>query len=163
MKKYFNLLALIVVFILTSCASQQRYPDRQGNYPYGNRDDNRYGNRNDGRYSNNSNWIALGNKRVSSRSSSEKININSRAGWLQQLRFDASGPVNIYRCVVRYDDGRTEEIRVRNSYNNNRSARGNNSVVVDLPNRNRTIRQVIFWYDSGNYSRNNAVVTVYGR
>lgn len=177
MKKHFKvLIPLAAVLILTSCAAQPRLPGRQSG-PYGDNDDryenDRYGNDRYGndRYGNNrygNNWVELGSKRLNKHDDYEKININGyRNGGYSQLRFDTYGPVTIYRAVVRYDNGRTEEVNVRNAYNNRgRNTIDNNSVIVNLPRSNRAIRQVMFWYDADSYYRNNrnkSMVSVFGR
>lgn len=166
MKKYFKFLVpVLAVLLIASSASAQFFPgrnrDRDDRYEDRRYEDNRYGN---SRYGNN--WLTLGRTRASSRSGSyERININSRYGEIRQLLFRSDGPVNIYRVAVRYSNGRTEELRVRNNRRDNRRMSNyNNELMVSVPGRGYSdVRQVIFWYDTDNYSRSRPTINVYGR
>lgn len=164
MKKYFKILIpVLAVMLFASCASAQ--------YPVRDRDDRRYDDsryEND-RYGNNrygNNWMAIARTRVSRSGSSERVNVNSRNSNIRQLLFSSDGSVNIYRVAVRYSNGRTEELNVRNNRRDNRRANRNynNDLMVSVPSRGyASVRQVIFWYDTDNFSRNRPTINVYGR
>lgn len=168
MKKYSKFLFFAAtLFVMSSVFAQRGYSNHDRN-PYGDRNDDRYEN---GRYENDryghsgyeNNWVELGSKAITSRRDFNKININPRLGWFRQLRFDVNGMTDIYRVAVKYDNGYTEELNVRNNYGR-RDARSNNAILVDLPNRNRNIRQIIFWADNDNlrngpFNRNMVVVS----
>ncbi|ODT35837.1 MAG: hypothetical protein BGN92_01295 [Sphingobacteriales bacterium 41-5] len=163
MKKYFKILVpVLAVMLFVSCASAQ--------YPVRDRDDRRYDDsryEND-RYGNNrygNNWMTIARTRVSRSGSSERVNVNSRYGNIRQLLFSSDGSVNIYRVAVRYSNGRTEELNVRNNRRDNRRENNySNDLIVSVPSRGyANVRQVIFWYDTDNYSRNRPTISVYAR
>lgn len=171
MKKYFKFLVAITAVLFSVSASAQLFPGKnRGDDRYENRryEDNRYGNDRYGndRYGNN--WYNIDRVRVSNRSSYERVNLNSReARNMRQLLFRTDGSVNIYRVAVRYNNGRTEELRVRNNRwdSRNRSNR-NDDLMVTIPGRNYSdIRQVTFWYETDNRSpfASRPVVSILGR
>ncbi len=171
MKKYFKFLVAVTAVLFSVSASAQLFPAKD-------RDDDRYENRrgNDGRYENDgygnnrygNGWYNIERVRVSSRGSFERINLNYReARNIRQLLFKTDGPINIYRVAVRYSNGRTEELKLRNNRWDKRNSNSwNNELMVTIPGRNYSdIRQVMFWYDTDNRSPfgNRPVVSILGR
>lgn len=165
MKKYFKFLVpLLVLMFFAATASAQLFPgrDRDRNDRYGDRryEDDRYGNR----YGNN--WVPLARTRVSRYDNYEKINLNYRYGNIRQLLFRSDGPVNIYRVAVRYSNGRTEELRIRNNRLDNRRWNNNydNEMLVSIPGRGyNDVRQIMYWYDNDRYTRSRSTINVYAR
>lgn len=159
MKRYLlaGLATALIGFFFVPAASAQMRPGV--NTGYNTRYENeRYGN------SNHSKWVNIARTRVSSGRNYEKVNINRRFGNVRQLLFNADGPVHIYRVTVRYSNGRTEELNVRNSRQNNRRSSRNSDLVVTVPNRwNNEVRQVTFWYDVNDRSRYRPTINVLGR
>lgn len=159
MKRYLlvSLITALIGFFFASAASAQIRPGINRGY------DNRFENE---RYANvnNSNWVSIARTRVSSGRNYEKVNINRRFGNIRQLLFNADGPVHIYRVTVRYNNGRTEELNVRNSRRDNRRSNRNTDLIVTVPNRwNNDVRQVTFWYDADNRSRVRPTINILGR
>lgn len=163
MKKHLKILAAaMVVLFSASVASAQIFPSRDRDDRY---EDRRYEN---DRYGNNygNGWVNIARTRASRNGNYERININRRYSDIRQLLFTADGPVNIYRVTVRYNNGRTQELNVRNNrrdnrrWNNNR----NNDLLVNIPNsRFNDVRQVTFWYDTDAYARYRPTINVMGR
>jgi len=151
-----------VMFFATNTSAQQ-FPGRDGNdrYEHSRYEYDRYGN-NDYR----NNWTSVARMKVSRNDGYDRINLNNRYRNIHQLLFRADGPTNIYRVAVRYSDGRTEELRVRNNRRDNRRWNDNyhNELIVSIPNRGRSnVRQIMFWYDNDGYSRSRSIVNVYAR
>lgn len=104
-------------------------------------------------------WEKLGEKSVDYRIDHDVFNVTYRNGYFSKLRFSArGGAVNVYRCVVHFENGGTQEIDLRHDL-----AKGNRSRMVDLSGNRRLIEKVTFWYDTKNSSRNRAIVSVWGR
>lgn len=167
MKKYFKILVpVVMVFFSVSTVSAQFFPGRD-------RDNNRYEDRRyensryeNGRYGNSygSGWFDLGRVRASRTDNYDRINLNSRQSNVRQLLFRSDGLVNIYRVALRYNNGRTEELRVRDNRYDRRGSSYNNDLIVTVPNRGYSdVRQVMVWYDVNNYSRFRPTINVYGR
>ncbi len=179
MKKYSKILFLASALFVLSPAFAQIGFSNHDRTPYNDRDDIRYGNEryavnrnNNNRYDNNRynntvhtrNWLEIGAKNIASRKSINKININPRIGFFDQLKFKVNGLTDIYRVAVQYDNGLVQELKVLNN-SVRKDARGINSFFIDLPNRNRNIRQIIFWSDNNNFRtspfiKNKVVVSV---
>lgn len=167
MNRYFKFIIplLAVVFSISSASAQLS--------PRNSRDDDRYNDRRyeDSRYGNNrpgNNWVDIGRTRVSMRDNYERMNVSRRNSNIRQLLFKTDGNVNIYRVVVRYNNGRTEELRLRNNRWNSRSRNSwNDELLVTIPSigRRSEVREVRFWFDNGNRRpfSSRPTISVYGR
>lgn len=164
MKKYIQFIVplLAVLFSVSSASAQfssrDRDDDRWEDRRY---EDSRYGNN---RYGNN--WTTIDRTRVSNRDNYERINVNRRNGDVRQLLFKTDGAVNIRKVTVRYSNGRTQDLRVRNVRSDNRrSNTWDNDVMVTIPSNGRSeVREIRYWFDSRNSrSFSRPTITVYGR
>lgn len=166
-KNFTLLLSAAAVVLATTFVSAQPIP---GNGRYDNRnedrwDDRHYENNRNGSSRYDNNWMTLSHTRVSLRGNQERITLNRRMGDIQQLLFSSNGAVNIYRVAVRFSNGRTQELQVRNNRWDSRSnRRWEDELIVNIPgNRYADVRQVMFWYDADHYSRTRPVITLLGR
>ena len=104
-------------------------------------------------------WQKLGEKVVDYGIDHDVINVTYRDGYFSKLRFAAKGgAINMHRCVVHFENGRTQEIDLRHDF-----VKGSRSRVVDLSGNRRLIEKITFWYDTKNFSRNKATLSVWGR
>jgi len=179
MKKCSKILFLALAFFVLSPAFAQIGFSNHDRTPYNDRDDIRYrdehyavNHNNNNRFDNNRynntinarNWLEIGSKNIASHKRINKIFINPRIGFFDQLKFEVNGLTDIYRVAVQYDNGLVQELKVLNN-TVRKDARGINSIFVDLPNRNKNIHQIIFWSDNSNFRtspliKNKVVVSV---
>ncbi|MFV0605947.1 MAG: hypothetical protein ACK5NK_08920 [Niabella sp.] len=159
MKKYIKLvtsLAVLLLFVFTATAQYNsgRNNNRNNNKQY---DDDRYDNN---RYGNSYNWMSIARSRVTKNRGYEKITLNRRQRDVRQLMFRTNGDVNVYRVVIRYRNGRTEQVNVRNGRYNNRY---DNEQIINIPRYRYDVHQITVLYNTSRYARGKSVINVYGR
>jgi len=104
-------------------------------------------------------WQKLGEKKVDYRMDHDVMNVTLRDGTFKQLRFAVKqGSLNMYKCVVHFENGGSQEIDLRHTFTRRSASR-----VVDLNGNKRFIEKISFWYDTKNFSNNKAVLHVYGK
>ncbi|MEJ7625871.1 MAG: hypothetical protein WKF35_03325 [Ferruginibacter sp.] len=104
-------------------------------------------------------WVKLGEKRVDYKIDHDVMNVSVRDGNFKQLRFAVrEGSLNLYRCVIHFENGGTQEADLRFHFK-----RGSESKIIDLNGKNRFIEKISFWYDTKNASNNKAVLLVFGK
>ena len=134
-RSLFSLLAVFIL-VLTACSSSKKTPA----------------------YSSEK-WQKIGEKRVNYTIDHDVLNVTYRDGTFKQLRFGArGGSINVYRCVIHFENGESQEIDLRNTFR-----KGSKSRIVDLDGSRRLIDKISFWYDTKDYSANKAVVVIWGK
>jgi Skp family chaperone for outer membrane proteins len=105
------------------------------------------------------NWRKLGETNVDYRIDHDRLNANLRDGKFKQLKFVVrGGAINMYRCIVHFQNGETQEIDLRHTFN-----RGSDSRIIDLNGNERFIDFIDFWYDTKNYANQRATLVVWGK
>lgn len=103
-------------------------------------------------------WEVLGEKRVNYRMDRDVMNINNREAYKQIKIAVNGGSLNMYRATIYFENGGSQEVDLRNNFN-----RGSSSRTIDLNGNMRRINKIVFWYDTKNYSRRKATLTVLGK
>ena len=102
-------------------------------------------------------WVLLGVRTVSDRLDHDTVTVTADRGDFARLKFSVERvPVQFHRVVVRYGNGETDEIEMRE-----RVRAGGETRAIDLRGGDRVIRAIDFWYDA-NSVRKKAVVRVWG-
>lgn len=104
-------------------------------------------------------WQPIGERQVNYKIDHDVLNVTYRDGTFRQLRFGVrGGSINVYRCVIHFENGESQEIDLRSTFR-----KGSKSRIVDLSGNRRLIDKISFWYDTKDFSANKAVVVVWGR
>jgi len=92
-------------------------------------------------------WVYLGQANVNGRVDRDRINVGRGRGRFQriQIRVDRA-PIEFYRVVVHYANGRSEEVDVRH-----RIPAGGQTRAIDLRGDERAIDSVEFFYARGRW------------
>src|SRR5262247_2732940 len=104
-------------------------------------------------------WVYLGQANVNGRVDRDRINVGRGRGRFQriQIRVDRA-PIEFYRVVVHYANGRSEEVDVRH-----RIPAGGQTRAIDLRGDERAIDSVEFFYARGRWgSGREPRVRLYG-
>ncbi len=104
-------------------------------------------------------WQKLGSKKVSFKLDRDVIPVGIKDGRFNKLKLGVTGgSLNLHKMKVVYRNGEVENIAVKQNF-----AKRSDSRVIDLKGQNRIIKEIIFWYDTKNVSRNKATIHVFGR
>lgn len=104
-------------------------------------------------------WELLGQTVVTERLDRDVVQVGSRRGDYSALQIHVvRGRVDFHRMQVVFGNGTVHEVNLRPSIR-----RGGRSMFIDLPGRERYIREIVFWYDSRSLRNKRPVVRVYGR
>ena len=92
-------------------------------------------------------WTYLGQANVNGRVDRDRISVGRGRGRFQriQIRVDRA-PIEFYRVVVHYENGRSEEVDVRQ-----RIPAGGQTRAIDLRGDERAIDSVEFFYARGRW------------
>lgn len=103
-------------------------------------------------------WIMLAQRRVNFSLGSDVFEFGSRQSryHLLQLKL-VNGTMNLYNLEIEYRDGSREEIPVTHTFRP-----GNDAVIIAVQDRVRIIKSVTLYYDTDNYSQNNATMMIFG-
>jgi len=117
-------LGLLLVLSVSDIVSAQRFPQLPGR------------------------WVYLGQASVEGRVDRDRIYVGRGRGRFQriQIRVD-NAPIEFHRVVVRYANGRSEEVSVRQ-----RIPAGGQTRAIDLRGDDRAIESVDFWYARGRWN-----------
>ncbi|MBK9271552.1 MAG: hypothetical protein IPM48_08130 [Saprospiraceae bacterium] len=104
-------------------------------------------------------WSKLGSRLVKHDIDKDEIVVTAVEGLFDalQIRVKKAG-INMHRCVVHFGDGSTQEIELKQEFK-----QGEKSRQINLDGANRIIRKVVFWYDTKNYRRKQALVELWGK
>jgi len=93
-------------------------------------------------------WVFLGQSQVDGRADHDRIYVGQERGRFQrvQIRVDRA-PIEFYRVVVHYGNGRSEELNIRQ-----RIPAGGQTRAIDLRGNERNIDSVEFFYSRGRWN-----------
>ena len=104
-------------------------------------------------------WKKLGAKKVSYKLDSDVLQVGYNDGSFKKLKIYVSGGnLNMYRMIVEYGNGTKNLIPMKHNFR-----KGSDSRIIDLQGKNRVIKDITFWYDTKNLSRQRATVHVFGK
>ncbi len=104
-------------------------------------------------------WEHLGSRTVDWGIDRDVIPVTWREGAFNAIRIEVrGGALNMHKCIIHFENGSVEEIPLRHTFTRRSASR-----LIDLPGNKRMIEKIIFWYDTKNFARSKAVVTVWGR
>lgn len=105
------------------------------------------------------NWEYLGEANVDGMGDHDTIRVGRDDGRFRtlQLRVERA-PIEFQRVVVRYGNGETEKLPVRN-----RIRAGGATRNIDLRGRDRVVESVDIWYARASYDSAKPKVRLYGR
>jgi hypothetical protein len=103
-------------------------------------------------------WKLLGTTHANHSADHDAIMVAGPYDYFRKLKFKVTdAPLNMQRMVVTYDDGRPENIDVRQNI-----PKGGESRVIDLKGGKRKLRSIEFWYDTKGFLNGKADVTLFG-
>lgn len=107
----------------------------------------------------NGTWENLGMRKVDFGLDRDEIPVTWRDGKFDAIKFVVrGGSINMHKVIVHFENGGTQEIQVKHTF-----GRGDDSRVIDLKGNNRFIEKVVFWYDTKNFARRKATISLWGR
>ena len=102
-------------------------------------------------------WMLLGTSHVDGKSDHDKIKCGD-TGTFRAIQLRVSGgAVHFDKVTVRYGNGQSEEIALRDQI-----PAGGKSRQIDLPGARRAIDRVEFWYQKANWGSAKPAVTLFG-
>jgi hypothetical protein len=104
-------------------------------------------------------WVDLGTKEVKDRSEQDTWHVGKGKGQFSKIKlFVGNRPIQIYRMTVKFENGRTQEIDVRE-----RIRAGGETRAIDLAGDDRYIDKVDIWYEAATVRRGRrSSVTLWG-
>ena len=100
-------------------------------------------------------WTRLGNREVSDRVDHDSIRARGSAQYRQMIICVEQAPVHFLSVIVRYRDGTTQDVRLRNLIRAGACSRD-----IALRGRNRDIEAVDFTYETASLGASRARVEV---
>jgi hypothetical protein len=103
-------------------------------------------------------WVLIGTTQATHSADHDGVVVKGAGDNFRALKLKVTdSPLNLHKMVVTYDNGRPDNIEVRQNI-----ARGGESRVIDLPGSKRSIRRIDFWYDTAGLFNGRADVHVFG-
>jgi len=104
-------------------------------------------------------WDNLGSKEVKDRSEQDTWHIGGSKGEFRRIKITVQQrAVRFYRLQVKFENGQTQEIELRNLI-----AAGGSTRAIDLVGSDRRIDKVDVWYEAATARRGvRSQVTLYG-
>jgi hypothetical protein len=104
-------------------------------------------------------WFFLGDKKVGFGVDHDVINFGNWRDDVRQIKLKVTdGPLRMYRMLVHFDNGSTQEVALRNNF-----AQGSESRVIDMDGGLRHLSQIEFWYETKGFIKGRARVAAWGR
>ena len=104
-------------------------------------------------------WFFLGDKNVGFGVDRDVIHFGNWKDDVRQLKLRITdGPLKMYRMIIHFDNGSTQEVELRNRF-----AQGSESRVIDLDGGLRHLSKIEFWYETKGFLRGKSRVAVWGR
>lgn len=101
--------------------------------------------------------VYLGNAHVDGSTDHDSIKVGRSDGTFRAIRLRISGgAVNFDHVIVRYGNGTSEEIAIRN-----RIPDGGQTRIIDLPGERRILQSVDLWYSKDRWTK-RPKVSLYG-
>lgn len=112
-----------------------------------------------------SNWLLLGARDVDYTLDRDVVSVEESSLNFTSLKFIVkNGTINMYKCTVHFANGETENIEFSNEADSsNDVSNANDGRILELKNNTRPIEKVVFWYDTKNSSKSEAVVELWGK
>ena len=105
-----------------------------------------------------SKWVFLGSKTVDFGLDRDVVQVGYRDGSFKKIKIVVrGGGLNMYRCIVHFENGSKEEIDFRDNFSKNSATR-----IIDLPGNHRFIDRIVFVYDSKNNQTRKSKVLGFG-
>lgn len=105
-----------------------------------------------------SKWVFLGSKTVGFGLDRDVVQVGYRDGSFKKIKIVVrGGGLNMYRCIVHFENGSKEEIDLRHNFSKNSATR-----IIDLPGNRRFIDRIVFVCDSKNNQTRKSKVLVFG-
>jgi len=103
-------------------------------------------------------WVRMGSKKVSFKLDKDVIYVGGQEGCFDKLKVVVTGgSVNMHKMIVEYGNGSKDNIPMKHNFR-----KGSDSRLIDLEGGKRYIKDITFWYDTKNRSKNRATVHVFG-
>ena len=103
-------------------------------------------------------WVVIGTTHAQHTADHDGIVVKGPGDNFRKLKFKVTdSPLNLMKMVVTYDNGKPDNIEVRQNI-----AKGGESRVIDLQGGKRSIRRIDFWYDTKGILNGRADVTIFG-
>lgn len=103
-------------------------------------------------------WERLGTRTVDYGLDKDVIPVTWRDGAFDAIKFEVNGgALNMHKVIIHFENGSTQEVNTAHTF-----TKGNWSRTIDLAGNNRLIEKIVFWYDTKNFARKKAVITVFG-
>lgn len=111
------------------------------------------------RQGNTGSWRILGTVQANHNADHDVIYIKGPYDFFRRIKFKVTdSPLNMFRMVVRYDDGGLpENIETRLEI-----PKGGESRIIDLNGGKRKLKSIEFWYDTKGIFNGKADVTLFG-
>lgn len=104
-------------------------------------------------------WVIIGTTHAAHTADHDGIVVQGPGDNFRALKLKVTDAgLNLMKMVVTYDNGRPDDIEVRQNI-----AKGGESRVIDLQGGSRSIRRIDFWYDTKGLLNGRADVTIFGR
>lgn len=105
------------------------------------------------------NWDNLGSKDVTDRSEQDTWHVGSGKGEFRKIKLTVQRKaVRFYKVTVKFENGQTQEIELRNVI-----PAGGSTRIIDLVGNDRRIDKVDVWYEAQTARRGvRSQVTLYG-
>lgn len=103
-------------------------------------------------------WVRMGSKKVSFKLDKDVIYVGGQEGRFDKLKvLVTGGNINMHKMIVEYGNGTKDNIQLKHNFR-----RGSDSRIIDLEGGKRVIKDITFWYDTKNNSKNRATLHVFG-
>lgn len=104
-------------------------------------------------------WVDLGTKEVKDRSEQDTWHVGKGKGEFSRIKlYVGNRPVRFYRMTVKFENGRTQEIELRDQIR-----AGGETREIDLNGSDRYIDKVDIWYEASTVRRGRrSSVTLWG-
>lgn len=103
-------------------------------------------------------WVLLGKKTVNYAVDNDVMPVTLTTNFKAIKILVTKAPLNMHRCVVHFGNGSSQEVQLKHNF-----APGSDSRIIDLEGGDRFITSISFWYDTKNFAKKKAIVSVFGR
>lgn len=104
-------------------------------------------------------WFFLGDKSVSFGNDHDVLHFGNWKDDVRQIKLKVTdGPLKMYRMVIHFDNGTTQEVELRNRF-----AQGSESRVIDMDGGLRHLTKIEFWYETKGFLKGKSRMAVWGK
>ncbi len=102
-------------------------------------------------------WTYLGNRRADYTLDHDVMLIVEGSTHIKALKFIITqGTLTMHRCTIHFTDGGTKDVEFLNEVNY-----ATNGITMNIPDADKTIDGVSFWYDTQDNSDKKSIVEVW--